>query len=200
MAENFIQPVGYTEMYEWQTIPETPYGLFLQFNKKETDRVEPYHDKDAALLGISTISSFAISDDPSYWSKAYLTDKYGDMLLQKEKLAVGIKQYDQHNELSYISTQPWEHFINVNNPKYNDKEKYVKRSARTEWVKVNLTGKVIVRDNGECVVGNYCMPYTGTKAKMAGIAIPYEEGSKYKFYIMGRISEDTIMIVNKNMN
>ena len=40
----------------------------------------------------------------------------GDNYLKKERLAVGIKQYDQHNEFSYISTRPWEHYVNVINP------------------------------------------------------------------------------------
>ena len=43
MAEQFVRQIGYTEMFEWQTIPESAYGLFVQFNKEEPEKVEPYH-------------------------------------------------------------------------------------------------------------------------------------------------------------
>ena len=45
MAEQFVRQIGYTEMFEWQTIPESAYGLFVQFSKEEPEKVEPYHDK-----------------------------------------------------------------------------------------------------------------------------------------------------------
>ena len=68
---------------------------------------------------------------------------------------------------------------------------------RNEWVKVNIGGKVIVKDNGKCKPGEFCQPYTGMKAKLAGTAQPYEEG-KYKFYVINRISKNTITILNNN--
>lgn len=197
MAEQFVRQIGYTEMFEWQTIPESAYGLFVQFNKDEPEKVEPYHDKDGVLVGVSTVSARCISDDPEQWDKAYLYNELGDNYLKKERLAVGIKQYDQHNEFSYISTRPWEHYVNVINPKYDKNRNYVKRSLRNEWVKVNIGGKVIVKDNGKCKPGEFCQPYTGMKAKLAGTAQPYEEG-KYKFYVINRISENTITILNNN--
>ena len=198
MAEQFVRQIGYTEMFEWQTIPESAYGLFVQFNKEEPEKVEPYHDKNGVLVGVTSVSALCISDDPEQWHKAYLYNEVGDNYLKKERLAVGIKQYDQHNEFSYISTQPWEHYINVINPEYDKDRKYVKRSLRNEWVKVNIGGKVIVKDNGECKPGEFCQPYTGMKAKLAGTAMPYKDG-KHKFYVLNRVSDNTITILNKNI-
>lgn len=200
MAEQFTRKVGYTEMYEWIDIPEQLYGLFVQFSKKEPNKIEPFHDEDGVLLGVSTVAATDISDDPDVWDNAYMFNEYGDFYLKKERLAVGIKQYDQHQEFSFISTQPWEHFINVPNPDYDEKRKYTKRSLRNEWAKVNLIGKVIVKcPDVECKAGTFCTPYIGKKKKLAGSAVPYKEGDKYKFYILERLSDETVLIVNKNM-
>ena len=197
MAEQFVRQIGYTEMFEWQTIPESAYGLFVQFSKEEPEKVEPYHDKDGVLVGVSSVSARCISDDPEQWDKAYLYNELGDNYLKKERLAVGIKQYDQHNEFSYISTRPWEHYVNVVNPEYDKKRNYVKRSLRNEWIKVNIGGKVIVKDNGKCVPGSYCKPYCGDVKELHGIAIPAEKTDNNAFYVMHRLSNDVIMIINK---
>lgn len=198
MEDEFVRQNGYTEMFEWQTIPNLTYGLFVQFSKNEPEKIEPYWQDDGVLVGVSTVSALCVSNDPEYWHDAFMYNEYGDNFLKKERLAVGIKQYDQHNEFSYISTQPWEHYIKVTNPNYDKHRKYVKRSLRKEWVKVNLSGKVIVRDNGKCKVGEFCQPYVGMDARLAGTAVPYING-KHKFYITERVSESTVIILNKNM-
>ena len=79
MAEQFVRQIGYTEMFEWQTIPESAYGLFVQFSKEEPEKVEPYHDKDGVLVGVSSVSARCISDDPEQWDKAYLYNELGDI-------------------------------------------------------------------------------------------------------------------------
>jgi hypothetical protein len=204
MAEQFVRRVGYTEMYEWISIPKNVYARFVQFSKAEPEKIECFHSKDGVLAGVTTVSAEDISDDPEHWSNAYMMNKYGDYLLKKERLAVGIKVYDQHNEFSYISTRPWEHFIKIPDDGYDVNQQYVKRSSRKEWTKVNLLGKVIVEDNGTCTPGQFCTPYIGDDGSLVGTAIPYDENDEnqnhqYKFYVIGRVSETTVLIVNKNI-
>lgn len=197
-SKRFIQPFGFSEMYEWAKIPEQKLGLFVQFNKRYPNMVEPYHSKDGVLVGISTICSLIESDDPSEWHGAYLYNDVGDAFIQKQKLAVGVKQYDQNIELSYITTRPYEHYIKVENEKYDKRQKYIKRSGRAEWVRVNMLGKAIVIDNGTCTPGNYCMPYAGDDASLFGTAVPYSDGS-IGLYVLERVSKTSILVLNNSI-
>ena len=75
----------------------------------------------------------------------------------------------------------------VTNPNYDPTKKYVPRSARKEWIPVGMLGKLYVRDNGECVVGQYC-------DCLNGIAVP---GSKWM--VMARSSANVIKILLINV-
>lgn len=191
--QKFITPVGYSEMYEWAEVPDVVFARFVQFDTRDPEKIIPY--KGGVLLGVSTIQSLVTSDDPDEWKYAYLVNEVGDKYLKKEKLAVGIKEYDQLNEISYIHTQPYEHYINVPSSYLNTSTQYTKRTKRREWVRVNLIGKVIVYDNGTCNPGEFCSPYEGKEKIYFGTAVPYD-GGKYKFYVTKRFSDKTIEIVN----
>lgn len=196
---DLVQKFGYSEMYEWSEIPETKLGVFVTFDKNVPNKIKPFNTHtDETILGISSINSIIDSDDPDVWKYKYMCNEVGDLFLKKEKLAVGQKVYDEVLELNYIQTRPWEHFIPIENKYFDESKQYIPRSGRQEWVRVNLMGKVIVRDNGKCVPGQYCQPYTGKLKKELGTAIPYEDGD-HKYYVMERLSEKTILILNKNM-
>ena len=199
MAEINIQGFGYAEMYEWKEIPEhkNRLGRFVTFDKEEKSKITYAHNNDY-LIGVTTVCAQDTSDDPDEWTYSYLCNEYGDLYLQKEKLAVGAKQYDQYLEMNYIRTYPWEHFIKIPN-KYLDKEKkYVKRSNRLEWVRVTLVGKAIVKDNGKCKPGDFCTVYSGKIKDLYGTAVPATEKTKNsKYYVIDRLSENTILVLLK---
>lgn len=199
MAEINIQGFGYAEMYEWKEIPEhkNRLGRFVTFDKEEKSKITYAHNNDY-LIGVTTVCAQDTSDDPDEWKYSYLCNEYGDLYLQKEKLAVGAKQYDQYLEMNYIRTYPWEHFIKIPN-KYLDKEKkYVKRSNRPEWVRVTLVGKAIVKDNGKCKPGDFCTVYSGKIKDLYGTAVPATEKTKNsKYYVIDRLSENTILVLLK---
>lgn len=199
MAEINIQGFGYAEMYEWKEIPEhkNRLGRFVTFDKEEKSKIAYAHNNDY-LVGVTTVCAQDTSDDPDEWKYSYLCNEYGDLYLQKEKLAVGAKQYDQYLEMNYIRTYPWEHFIKIPN-KYLDKEKkYVKRSNRPEWVRVTLVGKAIVKDNGKCKPGDFCTVYSGKIKDLYGTAVPATEKTKNsKYYVIDRLSENTILVLLK---
>lgn len=201
MANNkLIQPVGYTEMYEWVRAPQERFGRFVQFSQRYPEKIELYHNGSAILAGVSSICSVIESDNPSQWKYAYMCTENGDTLMQDETLAVGIKCYDQHNEMSYISTRPWRHYVKVPSKEYDVNRKYVPRTSRNEWVRVTLLGKAIVRDNGECEPGEYCMPYVGDDMQLAGTAVKWDGKSDCKFYVLERMSDNTIIIVVNTIN
>jgi trimeric autotransporter adhesin len=198
----YINPVGFSEMYEWSEIPfESPFGLFVKFDHRKgrhPNRIVPTNDA-TDVIGITTVQSVDTSDNPDKWKYAYLCNEVGDKYLQKETLAVGTKQYDQFNEISYIKTSPYEHFIQVPTQNYRPDVEYVPRTKRKEWVRVNLLGKVIVRDDGTCEAGQYCQPYIGKEKKKYGTATISDDSLGWKFYVTQRITENTIEILNSPM-
>lgn len=200
MTDDNIQKFGYTEMYEWSELPlqENRLGRFVTFDKNNPNKINLAHDDDY-IAGISTICAQDTSDDPQEWKYSYMCNEYGDLYLQKERLAVGTKQYDQFKEMNYIRTYPWEHFIRIENQYINKELKYVPRTRRQEWIRVNLLGKVIVKDNGKCLPGEFCTVYNGKIKELFGTAIPYDKdkNTNKKFYVLERLSENTILILNK---
>lgn len=199
-SENLIQKFGYTEMYEWSNASNKKLGLFVQFDKRNPNKIQPYTG-DGVLVGVSTVCSTIESDNPENWRFAYMANEVGDLYLKKETLAVGIKEYDQNEEMSYIRTKPWSHYVKIYTDQFDSNKQYVKRSDRSEWVRVNMLGKVIVRDNGECVPGKFCEPVVGTKDKeLIGTAKPAEKTSKLpKFYVLERVSSNSILILNNSL-
>lgn len=195
---NYIQKFGFSEMYEWKLpIPEDRFARFVTFDDEYPNKLVLFGESsNKDIFGVSTINTVIESDNPDYWQYSYMCNEVGDIYLKKEKLAVGQKVYDEVLEMNYILTRPWEHFIPIENEKLDKSKQYIPRSKRNEWVRVNLIGKCIVRDNGKCEAGEYCQPYDGKLKKFFGIATPLKKSWKgQKFYVLGRVSENTIMIV-----
>jgi hypothetical protein len=67
---------------------------------------------------------------------------------------------------------------------YDPKKYYIPRSQRKEWIAVKMFGRVVVKDNGKCLVGSLC------DINNDGTAYP---GKTY--HVLNRISTDTIEIL-----
>lgn len=199
MGEDLIQKFGYSEMYEWETVPEPQHrlGRFVTFSEKNPSKIVPVSNNSQNIIGITTVNTAVVSDDPDEWKYKNICNEFGDLYLRKERLAVGQKLYDQYAEMNYIETQMWEHYIPINNKYFDNEQEYIKRSKRVEWIRVNLAGKAILEDNGECKAGEYCTPYNGKVKLLWGTAVPATETSDKKFYVISRLSEKTILVLNK---
>lgn len=195
-----IQDFGFSEMYEWNILPDedSRYGKFVTFSKEDPTQIVLYGQNNTDIVaGITTINSVIDSDNPEEWKYKYMITDIGDILLQKERLAVGAKQYDENLEMAFIKTYPWEHLIKVENQAFDPNKQYLQRSKRQEWIRVNLLGKCIVRDNGTCIPGEYCTPYVGKIKDQWGNAVPATESDTNKYFVFGRISDNAILIFNK---
>lgn len=199
MNEDLIQKFGYSEMYEWAELPTPEFrlGRFVTFDKNNVNKIRPVSDKNDFIIGVTTVNSVTDSDNPDSWKYKNVCNEYGDMYLIKERLAVGEKVYDQINEINFIKTRPWEHYVPIQNKYFNKDVQYIKRTNRQEWIRVNLIGKCVVFDDGQCNSGQWCMPYSGKIKELQGSAIPYDGKSENKFYVLERISDKTILILNK---
>ena len=188
---NLINKFGYSEMYEWSELFKyniVPFGRFVTFVDNEIGKIKLANENDF-IIGVTTINSAYTSDDPEEWQGKYLSNEYGDILIKKSS-----ESENATNNIYGINVTP------LINESYDKQLAYKKRSDRTEWVRVNLIGKCIVEDNGECKPCQWCT------AGKNGIAIPYidfsqnsqnSQNSQSKYYVIGRISDNTIMIFFK---
>lgn len=209
-----IQKFGYTEMYEWTNTPDlltSKSGLFVQFNNTCKDRIEPYRitkEEETGIVripvfcGITTENAIEESDNPEEWHGKYKIDEYGNYVLHQKYIAVGNKEYDQHNELSFIRTFPYSVLKKTESDKYNKDEQYRPRNFRIEWQHVCLLGKCTIIDNGNCEPGDFIVPYTGNVYELAGTGVKYDSSIELhdklpKFYVLSRVSDKAVMVVVK---
>ena len=192
-----IQTYGYTEMYEWMNNPEDidnqGCGMFVQFTKQEPEKIEPY-DGSGVFCGVTTATAQDTSDNPSEWHKKYVVNEYDKRKTETKYIAVGNKNYDQLNEISFVRTFPYEVIKNVISSDFDVSKHYIQRDKRINWTRVNLLGKCIVKDNGKCVPGKWCQPYVGPEYEKCGSAIPAKKNDQLKFYVLSRVSPNTILI------
>lgn len=195
--DNLINKFGYSEMYEWSELFKfniVPYGRFVTFDDNEIGKIRLAHLGDY-IIGVTTINSVITSDDPEEWQGKYLCNEYGDCYLQEKENAIAQKQYDSKLEMPYIATYKQKEMVPVINDQYDESKNYVKRSDRQEWIRVNLLGKCIVVDNGECQPGKFCTVGENGIAKPTDISrgMPYVN----KWYVIDRLTDNTIMIFFK---
>lgn len=181
---------GYAEMYEWAEIPNETYGRFVQF--EHNDKITYAKDKNN-VIGVSTICTTNISDNPNHWKSENIANEYGDVRVHKKIIVEGHKVYDDKDEFNYIKTSTKEKYVPNKSPVYDESMVYVKRTNRKSWVPVTLIGKCIVKDYGGCIPGEYCTVYNGDDVEKFGTAIP----SKTGWRVLSRYSKDTIMILYK---
>ena len=184
---------GYSEMYEWSELFKyniIPYGRFVTFDEKEPGKIRLAHGGDY-IVGVTTINALCTSDDPEEWQGKYLCNEYGDCFLQEKDVATARHQYDDKLEMRYIATVKEKEIVPVINDEYDSSKEYKKRTDRQEWVRVNLLGKCIVVDNGKCQPGKYCL------VGKDGVAIPSYSNVNYGYYVIDRLTENTIMIFFK---
>lgn len=190
---SLMNKFGYSEMYEWSELFEhniVPYGRFVTFDKKEPGKIRLANCNEP-VIGVTTINTVITSDDPKEWQGKYLCNEFGDTFLQEKDKAVAVNAYDDINEMPYIATYKDKEVVPVINEQFDKTKEYVKRSDRQEWIRVNLLGKCIVVDDSNCIPGQYCL--VGDN----GIAIPSHSKVNYGYYVIDRLTENTIMIFFK---
>ena len=194
--DKLMNQFGYSEMYEWSELFKfdiVPYGRFVTFDNDNPGKIRLAHTGDH-IIGVTTINAVCTSDNPEEWQGKYLCNEYGDCLLQEKDIAIAQEHYDDVKEIPYIATIKDTKIVPIINDEYDPSKEYVRRSERSEWVRVNLIGKCIVVDNGKCQPGQWCT--IGEN----GIAVPTEiisEIPNINWYVIDRLTDNTIMIFFK---
>lgn len=193
--DKLMNKFGYSEMYEWSELFKfdiIPYGRFVTFDENEPGKIKLAKNYEY-IIGVTTINSVITSDNPDEWQGKYLCNEVGDCFLQEKDKAVAVNAYDDINEIPYIATYKDKEIVPVINEYFDNTQQYIKRSDRQEWIRVNILGKCIVFDNGECQPGKFC-----TVGEDNGIAVPSKySNEEHRYYVIDRLTENTIIIFFK---
>ena len=152
----------YAEYFEWQDgnkNSEDRRGLFVTL---DGDKIRLANANDDYILGVISANPSVVGDVQSEnWHGMYKKDVFGQPLT--ETVEVPENTDDKTGEVipAHTITRL------VVNPDYNPDEEYTSREFRKEWACVGLMGKLIIVDDGTCVVNGYCKVADGGKATKA---------------------------------
>ena len=192
----------FAEYLEWQDhnqLAEDRVGYFVSIGEHGKLVLAGASDD---VIGITSATAGYVADTATTaWQGASLRDAFGRPILhpatttvvrRKPKLgATATKQAgsppSQREEGKYIDgiLKTETRMVAQKSLLYDPKRPYVPRAARPEWSVVGLLGKIYVRDNGACVVGQRCDCRNG-------IAVP---GSR--FFVLARSSPDVVRVLFK---
>lgn len=177
----------YSEMFEWidgNINNEDRVGYFVTL-KGENIKIATGEDK--YILGVISSNPSIVGDvSGNNWKDMYLKDSWGR--IQFEWIDVKetqIEYTEDGNATEKIVIK--KDYVPKLNPLYDINQKYISRDERKEWASVGVIGKLLVRDDGTCVVDGYCMPNNH------GIATASETG----YRVLKRTGENQILVFFK---
>lgn len=166
-AAGTITPGGadYAETYEWldgNPENEDRRGMLVTLDGKY---IKPAVSDDDYILGVVSATPSVCGDTYDlHWKGKYQKDIFGELL----------KDNDGNPILS---------------PEYNPNLEYIPQSSRKEKAKIGTQGKLVVVDDGTCVVNKYCKPSVG------GIGTYTDDKNYYR--VIERLDDTHIKIVMK---
>lgn len=168
----------YAECVEW--VDGNPNGedRVGKFVTLENNKMRIANSQDAKeLLGVISAFPSVLGDSfDSYWHGKYVTDVYGR--IQYETVTIPAHTEGETTIPETTETRP------IISPDYDPEQTYIPRNRRKEYGAFAMLGKLIVEDDGTCVVGGYCYPNDN------GIGTAKQEG----FYVLERIDSTHVKI------
>ena len=172
----------YAEYFEWEdnnTNNEDRVGRFVTLNG---DKIKLASNEDNFILGIISGDPSIIGDShDDQWYNMYETDIYGRPIFEEKKLEEIVDENGETLQEEKIE------IVRKINPNYDYKLKYIPRSERPEWDAVGMMGKLVLIDDGSCVVNEYCKP------SIDGMGTYSKEQTKYR--VLKRLDENHIQIL-----
>nr|WP_240547982.1 peptidase G2 autoproteolytic cleavage domain-containing protein [Paenibacillus lignilyticus] len=143
----------YAEMFETADGLGIDVGYFVTFDDQACDKIRRANALDDYILGVVSARPAVLADSSDLrWHKLFVTDEWDRIQYQEVDVPAMLDAAGNVLRPAGSKTEP------VLNPDWNDALNYVPRSQRPEWVAVGVVGKLLVRDDGTCVPGGYCMP------------------------------------------
>jgi len=187
----------YAEYFEWEDgnpDGEDRVGYFVTL---EGDKIRKTVSINDYILGVVSATPSVVGDNYEAWQGKYVTDDWGRV--QYHDVFIPTTYNILHHEAVYeddvlveaaydepvvdmlerVEHQP------IYNPEWDSTQEYIPREKRKEWSPVGMMGKLLVRDDGNCLVNGYCT------ANDDGLATVSPTG----YRVMKRISVNIIQIL-----
>ncbi|WP_310830322.1 peptidase G2 autoproteolytic cleavage domain-containing protein [Paenibacillus pedocola] len=168
----------YAEMFETADGIALEPGYFVTFDGAG-DKIRKATSGDSYILGVVSARPAILADSSDLrWHKLFVTDEWDRILYQEVEVP---EVRDPAGNVLRTATTKIEPVLN---PDWNASQAYIPRIEREEWVAVGILGKLLVRDDGTCQPGSYCMPNND------GIATAAPAG----YRVLNRTRDDQIRI------
>ena len=185
----------YAEMFEWldsNSNNEDRAGLFVTL---EGNNIKIASPKEDYILGVVSACPSVCGDVcDEIWNRMFETDAFGRTILEEIEIpekTEDIFVHTENGEKQFVKTnviqKAHKELVPKLNPDYDNTQQYIPRSKRPEWAAIGLLGKLVVIDDGSCVINGYC------KVGEGGIAVMSEQ--KTRFRVMARLDDNHIKIL-----
>jgi len=178
----------YAEYFEWldsNKDNEDRVGFFVTL---DGDKIRKANSTDDYILGIVSATPSVVGDNYESWQDKYVIDEFGRV--QYEDVLVPAKYETIDNKEVLISEEHTD-TIPKYNPNWDSSKEYISRENRPEWSPIGIMGKLLVRDDGTCIINGYC------KSNNEGIATVCDKTFDIKYRVMKRISDNIIQVLVK---
>ena len=163
----------YSEFFEWadgNPNNEDRRGYFVTL---DGEKIRKATTEDDYILGVVSATPSVTGDTQSEtWQGQYLKDSFGARLTET------VETVNEKGET--VTETRW-----ILNPEYDPTQDYVRREDRKEWAAVGLFGKLVVVDDGSCIVNRYCAVGADGRATL----------SDNGYRVMARIDENHVKIM-----
>lgn len=167
----------YAEMFETVDGKPIDCGYFVTL---DGEKIRKANASDNYILGITSATPAVIADSGDLnWKDKYVADEWGRVQYHDVVVPAKIGKDGKVIIPERTETQP------VLNPAWDNTREFVPRCKRCEWVAVGLMGKILIRDDGTCLVNGYCKPND------EGIATASSEG----YRVMKRTGENQVLVL-----
>lgn len=177
------------EWFEWEDKNLSNEDRRGRFVTLKGDKIVLADSDTKYLFGIvSACPAIAGNSYEDSWNEKYLKDVFGEIIYEDyvipAETATIINKRGEEEEIvvrpERTAKRP------VLNPDYDATQEYIPRSERPEWSYVSSKGRLVMVDDGTCVVDSYCKPMSG------GIATA--SNTVTAFRVLKRIDKTHILV------
>ena len=172
----------HAENCEWLDGNEDNEDRVGYFVTLDGEKIKKANSSDDYILGITSVNPTVLGDNPACWQGKYLKDEWGRVQYQTVLRDVETHSVEGEEDALKEQIEVQERILN---PDYDPTLEYKNRTDRQEWEKVGVMGKLLVRDDGSCVVNGYCKPNDD------GVATISDSG----YRVMKRIADNIILVM-----
>lgn len=177
------------EWFEWKDKNLKHEDRRGRFVTLKGDKIVLADESTKYLFGIVSACPALVGNSyEDNWNEKYLKDVFGEIIYEEYLVPAQTTKITNADGEEEEVVLVKEHFAKrpVLNPDYDPKQEYIPRSKRPEWSYVSSKGRLVMVDDGTCVVDSYCKPTNNGVATAAD--------SNTTFRVMKRIDDTHILV------